>query len=306
MSSQPSSALKIEGLRKQFGRPAVDGLSLDVRAGEFYLLLGPNGAGKTTTFSLMCGFLKPTAGTVRVLGQNPRTPDALRGRLGVLPQDAILPSSMAVGALLTGWAQLQGTPHPVKEARDVLARVGLSAVWSNAAGSLSHGMAKRAALAQALLGSPELLLLDEPTAGLDPKVAAEVRQVIADQRGKSTVVVSSHNLQELEQLCDSVALLDRGRLTQAGTLAEFTGQQAEFTVEVAQGSVPLADVRALAGVVEATLLPSGKLTVRYQPELKKPEQAISETLNLLLQRGVLVLSVTRGRRLEERVLQLTA
>jgi ABC-2 type transport system ATP-binding protein len=254
----------------------------------------------------MCGYLSPTSGSVRLLGKNPRAGGAVRGKVGVLPQDALLPASLPVGTLLTSWARLQGLSQSSEEAKNALARVGLSDTWRVAAGTLSHGMTKRVALAQALMGSPPLLLLDEPTAGLDPKVAAEVRAIIADQKGKATVVVSSHNLQELEQLCDSVALLDHGKLTEAGTLSQFTAQQAEFHIDIASGSVPLAEVKALPQVTEVLLSPSGRLTVRFNPEGKKAEGAISETLQLLLQRGVLVLGVQRGRRLEDRVLELTA
>jgi ABC-2 type transport system ATP-binding protein len=299
-------AIDLSEVSKRYGAQlALDRVSLSVREGECFGLIGPNGAGKTTSFSLMCGYLNPTLGQVRVMGKDPRRARAMKGRLGVLPQDAKLPASMEVGELLRGWARLSGLATPEAQARDVLARVGLSDSWKSAAGTLSHGMAKRVALAQALLGSPPLLLLDEPTAGLDPKLAAEVRKLIADLKGKSTVVVSSHNLQELEQLCDSVALLDKGRLTQAGTLAEFTAREAEFHVEIARGAVPLIDVRAIAGVNSAQLSPSGRLSIRFDANRLPPEQAVSQTLSLLLGKGVLVLSVERGHKLEDRVLELT-
>lgn len=285
---------------------ALDRVSFQVQTGECFGLIGPNGAGKTTSFSLMCGYLSPSGGRLEVLGRDPRRSGALRGRIGVLPQDAQLPASVDVGDLLTGWARLGGSSRPRDEAKEVLARVGLADSWKTAAGTLSHGMAKRVSLAQALLGAPPLLLLDEPTAGLDPKVAAEVRSLIADLKGKSTVVVSSHNLQELEQLCDSVALLDRGKLAEAATLAAFTAKEAEFHIEVARGSVPLDAVRASPGVKEALLSPSGRLTVRFDGEVRSPEEVTSEVLGVLLGKGVLVLSVQRGRRLEERVIQLTS
>jgi ABC-type multidrug transport system ATPase subunit len=301
------AVIELREASKSFGPTrALDRVSLRIAAGECFGLIGPNGAGKTTSFSLMCGYLRPSSGQVQVLGVDPFQSGALHGRLGVLPQDAQLPSSFEVGSLLTGWARLSQVASPEAEARDVLARVGLPEVWRTTAGTLSHGMAKRVGLAQALLGTPTVLLLDEPTAGLDPKVAAQVRSLIADLKGKTTVVVSSHNLQELEQLCDAVALLDRGRLTAAGSLSEFTASQGEFHVEIAQGSVPLTEVRALTGVTEALLAPSGKLTVRFNPTVRQPAQAVSETLALLLQKGVWVLSVQRGRKLEDRVLQLTS
>ena len=171
--------------------------------------------------------------------------------------------------------------------------------------ALSHGMAKRVALAQALLGRPPLVLLDEPTAGLDPRIAHQVRQLILGMRGLQTVVVSSHNLQELEQLCDAAAILDRGRLVQAGSLAELTQQAAEFRVQVAQGTVIVPELEALPGVLSARMEGESLLLVRFDGQAHKPEAVISRVVAHLLQTGVLILGVSRGQRLEERVLQLT-
>ncbi|MFY0523514.1 ABC transporter ATP-binding protein [Archangium gephyra] len=232
-------AIEILEATRRFGtKVAVDGVSLSIQRGEVYGLIGPNGAGKTTTFSMMCGYLRPTRGTVRVMGVDPFADGALKGKIGVLPQDAMLPGGWKVGPLLMYWARLSGLDAPEKEARTSLERVGLMEAWGVDTHALSHGMAKRAALAQALMGRPPLVLLDEPTAGLDPRIANQVRQVIREMKDQqTTVVVSSHNLQELEQLCDAAAILDRGKLAQAGTMAELTAQGAEFRVQVAHGTV---------------------------------------------------------------------
>jgi ABC-2 type transport system ATP-binding protein len=170
--------------------------------------------------------------------------------------------------------------------------------------ALSHGMAKRAAMAQALMGKPPLVLLDEPTSGLDPRIAAQVRQVIRDMRGQQTVVVSSHNLQELEELCDAAAILDRGQLAQAGTMTELTSQGAEFRVQIARGSVILPELESMEGITSARLEGENVLHIRYDGQRFPPEEIISRTVGHLLQTGVLILGVSRGRRLEERVLQL--
>jgi ABC-2 type transport system ATP-binding protein len=124
-------------------------------------------------------------------------------------------------------------------------------------------------------------------------------------RGEQTVVVSSHNLQELEQLCDAAAILDRGRLVQAGSLAELTRQAAEFRVQVARGSVLLPALEALAGVVSARMESESVLHVRFDGQGRPPEEVISQVVGQLLGSGVLILGVSRGQRLEERVLQLT-
>jgi ABC-type multidrug transport system ATPase subunit len=255
---------------------------------------------------MMCGYLRPSGGSLRVMGVDPFVDGALKGKIGVLPQDAMLPGGWKVGPLLTYWAQLSGVSNPEQEARACLERVGLMEAWGVETHALSHGMAKRTALAQALLGSPPLVLLDEPTAGLDPRIANQVRQVIRElKEQRTTVVVSSHNLQELEQLCDAAAILDRGKLAQAGTMAELTGQSAEFRVQVARGTVILPELEALPGVTSARLEGETLLLVRFDGQAHQPEEVISRVVGHLLQTGVLILGVSRGRRLEERVLQLT-
>lgn len=298
-------AIDLLNVTKRFGaKVAVDGVSLTVQRGQVYGLIGPNGAGKTTTFAMMCGYLFPTGGTVRVMGVDPMVDGALKGKLGALPQDAVLPGGWKVGALLTYWARLSGLDKPENEAREGLDKVGLMEAWGVETHALSHGMAKRVAMAQALMGRPPLVLLDEPTAGLDPRIAAQVRQVIRDMRGQHTVVVSSHNLQELEELCDAAAILDRGKLAQAGTMAELTSQTAEFTVLVARGTVIPPELQALPGVTAARMEGETVLHVRFDGQAHKPEEVISRVVGHLLQTGVLILGVSRGRRLEERVLQL--
>ncbi|PTL75896.1 ABC transporter ATP-binding protein [Vitiosangium sp. GDMCC 1.1324] len=302
--SEPAIEL-IEATRRFGPKVAVDGVSLTVSRGQVYGLIGPNGAGKTTTFSMMCGYLRPTGGSLRVMGVNPTEDGALKGKLGVLPQDAVLPGGWKVGPLLTYWARLSGLDKPEQEARGALEKVGLTEAWGVETHALSHGMAKRTALAQALMGRPPLILLDEPTAGLDPRIANQVRQVIHDMRGQHTVVVSSHNLQELEQLCDAAAILDRGRLAQAGTMAELTSQASEFHVQIARGTVIAPELQALPGVTSARMEGETLLHVRFDGQTHQPEEVISRVVGHLLQTGVLILSVSRGRRLEERVLQLT-
>jgi ABC-2 type transport system ATP-binding protein len=209
------AAVRVSGLTKRFGsKTAVDGVTLEIAAGEVFGLIGPNGAGKTTTFSMLAGYLRPSEGTVEVLGFAPTAVDALRARLGVLPQDAVLPAGDTVGEFLVHMARLQDVPKTkaVECARQALDEVDGRDWWAQRCGSLSHGMGKRVALAQAFLGQPDVVLLDEPTAGLDPRVAWEVRRIIKAKKGRLAIVISSHNLQELEEICDSAGILDHGKL----------------------------------------------------------------------------------------------
>jgi ABC-type multidrug transport system ATPase subunit len=211
-----------------------------------------------------------------------------------------------VGTLLTTWARLSGDPRPEAAARVALERVQLPEAWDASPRALSHGVAKRVALAQALLGEPALLLLDEPTAGLDPRAAAEVRTLLAGLRGQRTVIISSHNLAELERLCDAVTVLDHGKVVQDGTLAEVTRRGAEFSVQITRGDVPLPELRTLPGVARMELSPAGRLAVGLAPDAPPADDVIAAVLEALLARGVRISGLTQGSSLEQRVLDVTS
>jgi ABC-2 type transport system ATP-binding protein len=301
-------AIEARGLRRTFGAfEALKGVDLRVPGGSIFGLVGPNGAGKTTTFSILCGFLSPSAGEVRVLGCDPRDRASLGARVGALPQDAPLPARMRAVDALRYYAELCGlAPDDARaEAMHWLRTVGLEAHAHKRNGELSHGMGKRVALAQAFLGGPELVLLDEPTSGLDPKTAYEIKQVIRAQRGRRTVVVSSHDLAQIEELCDGVAIIDKGRVLQQGALGEVTGQGELVRVSLADEAPELlvAAVRGLACVQQVRFDAATRvLEVRIQGA---PEDAVPAVLRAALEHGGRVVGLTRGQRLEERVLQLT-
>jgi ABC-type multidrug transport system ATPase subunit len=305
----PEAAVRLVHVTKAFASTvAVSDVSLTIPAGSVFGLIGPNGAGKTTTFSMLAGYLSPTSGEAQVLGHKPTDADALRGRLGVLPQDAVLPPSDRVGEFLMHSGRLQGLPSGKVQAcaREVLAEVAGKDWWDMRCGALSHGMAKRVALAQALLGDPEVVFLDEPTAGLDPKVAYEVRQIVSGRRGRCTLIVSSHNLQELEQICDAAAILDRGRLVVAGTMAELTAASEEIRVKLAPGPVPIAQVRELPMVTRVEMDDERReLVVYFERGGVDAETVIGATLSVLLQHGARISGVSKGRGLEQRVMEMT-
>jgi ABC-2 type transport system ATP-binding protein len=329
-------AIRLTKVSKSFGpKLAVDDLTMQIEAGSVYGLIGPNGAGKTTTFSMLAGYLKPSSGTLEVLGFEPDQVNQLRSRLGVLPQDALLPAADQVGEFLTDMARLQGIParKAAGLARDALAEVDGRTWWNVKCGALSHGMAKRVQLAQALLGDPDVVLLDEPTAGLDPRIAYEVRQLIKSRKGRCTLVVSSHNLQELEEVCDGAAILDRGRLVGIGSMAELTAatQEVRFKVPVivtklgqppppgvpptatpfrgdaTSAATPLALVQALPMVKLAEYDDErGELIVHFDSRGQvDAEQVIEAVLWVLLQQRVRISGVTKGRGLEQRVMEMT-
>jgi ABC-2 type transport system ATP-binding protein len=312
-----AAAVRLVGLTKRFGaKTAVDAVSLQVESGVAYGLIGPNGAGKTTTFSMMAGYLRPTGGTLEVLGFAPTAVDALRSRIGVLPQDALLPPNDRVGEFLVHLALLQDVPKSkaTDAAVRALAEVQGSDWWKQRCGSLSHGMAKRVALAQAFLGDPELVLLDEPTAGLDPRVAWEIRQFIKGKKGRATIVISSHNLQELEEICDGAAILDRGRLVASGRMAELTAANDEVRVKVgrgtrrgsSEGAVSVDELRGLPMVRSVDFDEEElEIIVSFERKQADAETVIGEVLSALLKNQVRISGVTKGRGLEQRVMDLT-
>lgn len=302
-------AIRVTKLVKRFGpKTAVDGISFNVKAGSVYGLIGPNGAGKTTTFSMLAGFLKPTDGSVEVLGYSPTNVDELRSRLGVLPQDALLPQWDKVGEFLCHMGRLQDIPTDrlEQEVRAVLEEVDGKDWWNLRCGQLSHGMAKRVQLAQAILGDPDIVLLDEPTGGLDPRVAYEVRQIVKSRRGRCTLIVSSHNLQELEEICDEACILDRGRVVASGSIAELTAASEEIHIKLASGPTPIAVVRELPMVKRVEFDEDRReLMVYFERGSVDAETVIGHVLWALLQNQARISSVTKGKGLEQRVMELT-
>ncbi len=215
-----SPALEVDALVKAYaGRRVVDRLTLSVAPGTVLALLGPNGAGKTTTVEVCEGFRRADSGTVRVLGLDPRDP-ALRPRVGVMPQSGgVYPGLRAreVAHLFASYAA-----HPL-EPDALLERLGLTEVGRTACRRLSGGQQQRLSLALAVVGRPELVFLDEPTAGLDPQARRATWELVEDLRsGGVTVVLTTHLMDEAEQLADQVVVIDAGRVVTSGTVAELT------------------------------------------------------------------------------------
>jgi len=302
-------AIDLKGVIKRFGAvAAVNDVTFEVPMGSVFGLIGPNGAGKTTTFSMLAGYLAPTSGEIYVLDRSPDAVAELKGKVGVLPQDALLPANERVGDFLVYLARLQGmdAPSARRGAEQVLADVGGADWWSTRCGTLSHGMAKRVGLGAALLGEPQVVLLDEPTAGLDPRVAYEVRQLVKSRRGRCTLVISSHNLQELEEICDHAAILDRGQLITSGTMAELTASSSEVRFELARGPVPEEEMRGVEGVKTVEWdKASRELSVTFDRAVCDAEEMIRRGTYILYQNNARISGISKGRGLEQRVMELT-
>ena len=246
----------LDAVTRSFGDVnALDDLSLAVRRGEVLGLLGHNGAGKTTTVRLVAGLLAPTAGRVRVDGLDPVADGtAVRRRLGVLPARAAVDDRMTARDNLRFAADLYGLPRVGLAGRidSLLGRMGLTSRADERAAGLSTGLRQRLSIARVLLHDPDLLLLDEPTASLDPVAARQVRDLIDDLRARDdrTVVLCTHDLAEAQYLCDRVAILEHGRIIALGTPAELAGTSAtSVDVHVHPDDLELAgSLDAISGV----------------------------------------------------------
>ncbi|MDO5494141.1 MAG: ABC transporter ATP-binding protein [bacterium] len=217
-------AIAVDGLVKQYGQTrALDGLSFEVPRGSVFGFLGPNGAGKTTAIRILLGLGHADAGSAQMLGEDVLAdPVSVRSRVGFLPDVPTFHSWMRTGEVLDFAASLYGMDAAVarKRAPMLLDLVGLTGVTSQV-GGFSRGMKQRLGIAQALLHSPELLILDEPTSALDPVGRHETLELISTLAGRATVFFSTHALGDVERVCDRVAVLDRGRVVASGATSEL-------------------------------------------------------------------------------------
>ena len=247
-----ADVLTCSGLTKDFtdiwGRPTVrslEGLNLSVKRGEVFGLLGPNGAGKTTTIKLILGLIFPTSGTVRVLGADPRDTMA-KQRIGYLPEESYLHRFLNAEETLDFYGRLFDLPRDVrrKRAAELIERVGLKHAAKRPLKEYSKGMVRRVGLAQCLINDPELILLDEPTSGMDPIGSREIKDLILDlkKQGK-TILLSSHLLGDVEDCCDRVAMLYRGRLQLEGRVSDLL--EAGDVTEIAVKGASDAALRAI-------------------------------------------------------------
>jgi ABC-2 type transport system ATP-binding protein len=225
----PATAVRIRGLRKHFGeQAAVDGIDLDVPAGQFVGLVGPNGAGKTTTLSMVTGLLRPDSGTVEVVGHDVwRDPVAVKSRIGVLPEGLRLFERLSGRELLVYTGALRGIPSAEAERRatQLLDVLDLAGAQHKLVVDYSTGMRKKIGLAAALLHNPEVLFLDEPFEGVDPVSAQTIRRVLERYTDSgATVVFSSHVMELVESLCQWVAVMATGSIRAHGPLADVRGE----------------------------------------------------------------------------------
>lgn len=218
--------IEVSHLTKQYGNHlAVDDVSFTVADGQICGLLGPNGAGKSTIMNILTGYLSATSGQVTVAGHPlPEEADAAKACVGYLPEQPPLYPEMTVQEYLTFAAELKGVKKAERKEQvcRVARRTGLEAVLPRLIRSLSKGYKQRVGIAQALLGSPRLIILDEPMVGLDPAQVIEIRKLIRELGRAHTVILSSHILSEVQAVCQQILILSKGHLAAAGSLEELT------------------------------------------------------------------------------------
>jgi ABC-2 type transport system ATP-binding protein len=285
--------ITVENLTKRYAtKTAIEGMSFGVEKGEILGFLGPNGAGKTTTMRIMTGYMPASDGTVRVDGFDVfDKPLEVRRRIGYLPENPPLYLEMSVTGYLRFVAKIKGVPRDrlESEVARVMDRVNITDVKDRIIAKLSKGYKQRVGIAQALLNDPPVLILDEPTIGLDPKQIHEVRQLIKDLAEKHTVVLSTHILPEVEQTCHRVIIIDKGKIVAVGTPDNLRSQlqgAERVTIEV-QG--PASEItfklKALPGVVDIRKLEDSDGRHRFQVDSETHRDIRSDLAKAIVQNG---------------------
>jgi len=297
---EATPVIEVTGLTKRFGAGvlAVDDLSFSVQRGQIVGLLGPNGAGKTTTLRALLGLIRPTGGTMSIFGETVRPGIAVLSRVGALVEGPGFVPHLSGRRNLELFWRAGGRPLSESHIEEALEISGLGPSAERKVKTYSHGMRQRLGFAQALLGKPELLILDEPVNGLDPRQIVEVREsLLRIGATGTTILLSSHLLSEVEHTCSHVVVLHRGRLMQSGTVAEVTASVASAYLEVDNVDAATALLAALPGVRSVESSPPGLVALLDGAHR-------SDLVAALVGAGVRVDTVTPRRSLEDAFLEL--
>jgi ABC-2 type transport system ATP-binding protein len=297
-------AVEITGLVKHYGRTAaVSGLSLRAECAQVTAILGPNGAGKTTTVEICEGYRRPDAGTVRVLGLDPvRDARALLPKVGVMLQSGGIPATARAGEYLRVMASFYARPV---DPAVLLERLGLTSSARTAFKRMSGGQQQRLSLAAAVIGRPELVFLDEPTAGLDPQARHATWDLIAGLRAAgAAVILTTHHMDEAEQLADRVAIVDHGRLVADGAPAELTGTAGQLRFRAEPGLDTDSLLTALPPGSAAKESPAGHYVVEAHDRVDP--QLLAAVTAWCAERGIMAQTLRiESRTLEDVFLELT-
>ncbi len=306
--------IEVSHLSKQYGsHPAIQDLSFTVEDGQIYGLLGPNGAGKSTIMNILTGYLAPTSGEVKVAGCSlPEQAQQAKACVGYLPEQPPLYPEMTVQEYLNFAAELKGVKKADRKQQVLKAarRTGLEEVLPRLIRSLSKGYRQRVGIAQALLGSPKLIILDEPTVGLDPAQVIEIRKLIRELGKAHTVILSSHILSEVQAVCSQVLILSKGRLVAEGTPEQLGETLASGSclraTALGDSQTILAAVRAVPGICKVELEQEADGEVTFTAESADAADRRAEVSKALSQAGCTVLALAaESKSLEEIFLALT-
>ena len=284
--------ITLEHVNKELGkRQILKDVTMAVKQGDIFGYLGPNGAGKTTTIRIILGLLTATSGKVSLLGQDVQV-DKVRQKIGfVLEADGLYDNLIAYDNLLY-YARLYDIPQPLQRIDKVLKQVGLAERGKDKVSTYSKGMRQRLALARAIAPDPEVLVLDEPTAGVDPTGQIEIRQLMLDMihKEKKTILLSSHNLDEVQRICNRIALIHKGQIRLYGELELFKRQ-------MGQGGLVIETLEAVPPTILAELQTLPEVSVREQKDnqliLNTGKTGASAVVTLLAARGVKIEQVKK-------------
>ncbi len=308
--------VEADRLRKTFGPiTAVDEISLKVARGEVLGFLGPNGAGKSTTMKMLTGFLEPDSGSARICGLSManRAKEA-KGKIGYLPEGAPAYGDMTAGAFLRFVAEVRGYSAAARDGKVLAAitRTGLEGVVDQRIETLSKGFKRRVGLAQAILHDPPVLIMDEPTDGLDPNQKHHVRSLIADMARDKAIIVSTHILEEVEAVCTRALVIDRGRVVADGTAEDLQRRMAyhnavAIRIDAARADAATAALSGLARVARVERVSSADGHVQLRAIAKDGAAIASEVAGMLAEKSLPVaeMYIERGR-LDEVFRQITS
>jgi ABC-2 type transport system ATP-binding protein len=300
-----ADAVNVVGLCKSYSnglagsrkKQVLSDLNFQIKEGQSFGIIGPNGAGKTTLVKALLTVIRPSAGTVRIFGENPER-SQVRARIGYLPERLALPPAATPKEFLKGVCRLKGLNNPDAEIERQLARVGMGGDATKRIKIFSKGMKQRVGLAAALIGAPDLLVLDEPTDGLDPIGRAEFRNIVLEEKQRgATIVLNSHLLSEAERICEAVAILVRGVILRKGLIRDLctskTRWRARFTpapADISMSEVGFKETDELGVYSYETDDPAvlnrsldvvrnaGALLIELGPELKSLEEVLTEAV----------------------------
>jgi ABC-2 type transport system ATP-binding protein len=284
--------IQVDNLTKRYGPvTAIHDVSFSVDKGRIVGFLGPNGAGKSTTMKILSCFMPATGGTARVAGYDVFSQSLeVRRRIGYLPENAPLYPDLSVAAYLDFVAEIKGVGRAARRGRvaDVMERCFVTDVQNRLIGKLSKGYRQRVGLAQALLGDPEVLILDEPTIGLDPRQIAEIRALIRSLAGQHTVILSTHILPEVSMVCDGVIIINGGRIVAQGTESELVQQafpSARIELRVAGAPDLAGAVATIPGVLSVAPLTARDGSVGVLVETTRERDVRPDLVRLVTGRG---------------------